>query len=113
VRFPSYSRGFDVVGLDASDFMPWVATVGKVAGGLTGGFASGLTGGALDLAKNKGGGTTTEQQIAKALEAEKQRQAQAKAEADARTTKILLYSVVGLVGIGTTAFVAKAVFGKK
>ena len=116
MKFAAYKRGFEVVGVDMSDFTPWIATVGKVAGGLTGGFASGLTGGALDLTKQgKGGGkpaSSTEAEIKKALEAEQRKQALAKAEASARTTRLLLYGTLGVLGVGVVGTTIWAIVRK-
>lgn len=110
MRLAAYRRGFDVVGVSVDDFMPWISAAGKAAGGLSGGFASGLTGGALDLAR--GGGkksASTASEVKKAVAEEERKRAQA---ASARTTRILLYGTLGVLGVGVVGATVWAIARK-
>jgi hypothetical protein len=84
-------QGVDVLGagLGVGDFVPWLNIVGKVAGG--------LGGGGDDKAKAD---AATAIAIKKALEEQAAKQAREKAEAEARTTRMILYGVLGVTAVG-------------
>lgn len=86
----SYLQGLDVLGgLGVADFVPWLSTISKVAGG--------LGGGGDDKAKSD---AATAAAIKKALEEQAAKQAREKAEAEARTTRMILYGALGVTAVG-------------
>lgn len=86
----TYQQGLDFMGVSFSDVAPWLDVAGKGAGILASGVAKGATGGAFSAGK-----PSTEEQVRKALE---EQRAKDRAEAQARTTRIVVYSVLGIVG---------------
>jgi len=98
----AYKRGLEVLGDGVGDFLPFLNIVGKVAGG-----AGGLTGGgspAGGAAKSEPSKADVEAAVQKAIEQDRAKQARAKevakAEASAKTTQLLLVSILGVLGLG-------------
>lgn len=88
-RIPKIYGDDIVLGLGVGDFVPWLNIVGKVAGG--------VGGGGDDKAKSD---AATALAIKKALEEQEAKRAREKAEAEARTTRMILYGVLGVTAVG-------------
>ena len=114
MRSPRYEHGLDILGegADVASFLPWLGVVSSLAGGIAGasdkkkggdkglgGLAGGLTGGGA-AQPARPSGPTAQQAVATAMRQERARQEAEKLKASAARTKILLYSVLGVLGVG-------------
>lgn len=98
-----YSEGLDALageGVNVGDFIPWLNVVGKVLG-----------------AAGQGGAQTQQQpsqmQQMQMMKMQQEQQARAKAEADAAKTRLLVYSVLGVLGLGGAGLATYLIVRKK
>jgi hypothetical protein len=97
-----YADGLDALageGLNIGDFVPYLNTISKLAG------AAGQGGQAAQAQQRP----TAEQLIAQ----ERARQERAKAEADAARTRMILYGVLGVVGLGAAGLTTYLIVRKR
>jgi hypothetical protein len=98
----TYQHGLDIMGgVSFADVAPWLDVAGKGVGVFSSGVAAGATGGALSGAR----GRSTEEQVKKALEEQRARD---RAEAQARTTRLVVYGALGIVGLSAGIVAWKA-----
>ncbi len=95
-----YSHGMDVLGASAADFAPWLKIVGGVAQGL-----GGILG--PEGKSDKESKEALKKAVEEAVEKEKAKLAAEKAKADAARTRLILYSVLGAVGVGGLVFLLR------
>lgn len=99
-RLSRYERGLEMLGgdgLNIADFVPWLGTIGKIAGGIS---------------QTPTGDQKKQQQQVQLAQMQAE-QARKKAEADAAKMKMIVFGTLGVAGLGLAGLLTYLITRKK